>query len=293
MTQRKFVNFAEICITVYVRAQLGEERMRFFADLYTSSGSSTVPPIVITTDNKLVDGRHRMAALKYLGETGCVCDIIECKDNFELTIAAMKANVGGSKDLTMADVRQSIMRLLCEGYSQKKITAQLPFPKEMCRKYVKEGFTMLKQQKTTLAVREVQTKHATLAEAAHRYHLQQRVIQNAVARAERKEVEGELSNVGAVKGHITSRYGNLSKSMGGYFRRLVERYSAGDFTEAQMRDIMAHVLHQARGHLGAMNDWNDRFDVMLKTNRPLIEYPMPPKKLPVSGPTLDQQSGGN
>lgn len=293
MSTRKFVNFAEICITVYVRTQLTEERMRFFADLYTSSASSTIPPIVVTSDNKLVDGRHRMAALKFLGEDGCVCDIVDCKDNFDLTIAAMKANVGGSKELTVADIRQSIMRLLEEGNSQRKIIAQLPFPKECSRKWTKESFTMRKQQKTTLAVREVLAKQSTVAEAAHRYHLQVRVIQNAVTRSEKKEAEGELSNVGAVKGHLTSRYYHLSRSMGNYIKKLMERYSAGDFTESQIRDIMAHVLHQARVHLGGMTDWNDRLDVMLKTNRPLVEHPMPPKKLPVSGPTLDQQAGGN
>lgn len=293
MTQRKFVNFADICVTVYVRKQLDEERVRFFADLYTSSAASTVPPIVVTTENKLVEGRHRIAAFKYLGESGTVCEIIECKDDFELTIAAMKYNVGGPKALTMNDVRQCIMRLLDNGYSQKKVIAHLPFPKEMCRKYVRESFTMLKHQRETMAAAEVRAGRATVQEAAHRYHLQQRVVQNAIAKQEKKESQGELSNVGSVKGCITARYQGLSKKMGRYFRQLDERYKAGDFTEAQMRDIFAHVLHQARVHLGAMEDWNSRLDVTLKTNRPLIVSPMPPKKLPVSGPTIEQLAGGN
>lgn len=292
--QRQFVNFADICITVYVRKQLDEEHMRFFADLYTSSASSMIPPIKVSTDNKLVDGRHRMAALKYLGETGCVCEIIQCKDSFDLTIEAMKANVGGSKLLTMAEIRQTIMRLLEEGYSQKKTIAALPYPKEMSRKYVRNSFTMLKHQRETMAAAEVRAKRMTVPEAAHRYHLQQRVVQHAVVKQEKKDSQGgDLSNIGSVKGCITARYQALSKKMGRYFRQLDERYKAGDFSEAQMRDIFAHVLHQARVHLGAMEDWNSRLDVTLKTNRPLIVSPMPPKKLVISEPPLDQLAGRN
>jgi hypothetical protein len=193
----------------------------------------------------------------------------------------------------MAEVRQTIIRLLDEGNSQKKIIAQIPFPKELSRKLVKAAFTMRKHQKTILAAREVQSKRSTLAEAAHHYGLQQRVVENCIARLEKADKEGELSNVGAVKAAITSRYYSMTHRMANYFKSLAERYEAGDFTEDQMHDVIAHVLHQARGHQGAMADWKDRFDVMLRTRRPLMTSPMPPKKLPVSGPMTEDSPRGN
>lgn len=282
-TQRKYIKFSEICVNVYVRQQLSDERVRLFADFYTSSSAGSIPPIVVTTDNKLVDGRHRIAALKSLDEAGAVCDIVECRDNFELTMAALRANVGGSKELTMADIRQTIITLLMQGNSMRKITDQIPFPKEMSRKLVKAAHTMLIGQKTYAAAVAVKREELTPEAASKTYGIPVKNIHRQIAKAAAKENElSELSNVGSVKAVVTRKYYAMSTKMGNYFKKLAERYEHGDFSEEQILEIMAHVQHQARNHVGAMSDWNDRFSVMLKTRRPLISNPMPPKKLEVN-----------
>jgi len=287
--QRKYMKFSEICVSVYVRQQLSEERVRFLADLYTSSASGSIPPIQVTQDNKLVDGRHRMAALKFLGEDGTVCDIVQCADSFEITIAALKANVGGSKELTMADIRQSIISLLNSGNSMKKITAQLPFPKELSRKLVKASHTIWMTQRTVLAAQAVNRRELTVEEASKKYSILQRVIQKNLTKMKERETDAvALSNMGSVKGSLTQKYYGLTTKMGNYMKKIAERYEQGEFTEAQVLEILAHVMHQARNHVGAMNDWNDRFSVMLKTRRPLIISPMPTKKLAVSDPSQQQ-----
>jgi hypothetical protein len=288
-TRKQFIKFADICINVYVRTQVSEERVRWFADLYTSSAAGTIPPIQVNGNNVLIDGRTRMLALKYLGETGCVCEIHEeVKDNFDITIAAMKANVGGAKELTGADIRQTIIRLLENGESRRRIVAELPFPKEVSKKLVKAADVIWTNQKCQRALNQYRSKeYASLADAAEANGVAASTVETFTAKAERRErEEGELSNTGSFKGTITSRYYGMTNRMGNYFKKLAVRYEVGDFSEAQVREIVAHVQHQARIHAAAMQDWSDRFDVMIKTRRPIVESPMPPKKFQVNEKTL-------
>jgi hypothetical protein len=279
---RKYVDFGDICISIYVRQQLSEERVALFQELYTSSSAGTVPPILVSPNFHLIDGRHRLAALKGLGEKGAVCEIVGATDPFDMTICALKANVGGSKELSMSDIRQTIIRLLEAGNSQRKITAALPFPKELSRKLVKTATAIRHRQAETMATIQVMAGQMSPEEASSKFHLPVALI-NKLVEKRRNGEEELLTNPGSLKGAFTQRYYAFTKRMGITFKKLLKRFEDGEFTEAQVQEVIVHVLHQARNHESAMKDWENRFKVMLHTHAPMSGK-IPTKKLDIGPP---------
>src|ERR1700741_1946329 len=106
---RKYFKLDDIHVTVYVRKEASQERIQFFAELYTSTDADKIPLILVSQEGILIDGRHRLQALKYLEVEGVECEVKTCRDNFELTMAALKANIGGAKELTLSDIRKTII----------------------------------------------------------------------------------------------------------------------------------------------------------------------------------------
>jgi hypothetical protein len=75
------VPVSEIKIPVYVRKQADDDRVLFFAELYNAKAD--IPPIQITVDNRLVDGRHRLLAQELNDQTHVECEIVESYSTLE------------------------------------------------------------------------------------------------------------------------------------------------------------------------------------------------------------------
>jgi hypothetical protein len=274
----KYFKLDDITVTVYVRKEASQERVQMFADLYTSKVAHTIPLIVVTQDGVLIDGRHRLMALRYLGEPGYDCEVRQCYDNFDLTMEALKANMGGSKEVTMAEIRKNIIDLLQQKYSRKKIIAGLPFPKEMSTQLYHDAESNWIVARTRFACYLVRDKNYTVEEAAAHYSVTALSVKRELNRMKKREADQEsVSDMGTIKQIITNRYYGLTKKQGNYFKKLIDKYENGDLTDVMLTEAMAHVDHQVRIHQSAMNDWKERVKVQIQTRRPLPE--MSPKKL--------------
>jgi hypothetical protein len=278
---RRTIRLDEITVKSYVRSAPSEERVLLFMDLLTSDESDRVPPMTIRPNGELIDGRHRLMAYQRLQvETVEVAVDPSIRDDCDLTMAAIRANVGGSKELSFADIRKSIIDLLAKGFSQSRIRKGLPYPKDMARRFLADAQTQWRRARLSAAVISVKNKTMTTEVAAAAYKIEADDI-TCFIRRETKGDELQLSNMGSAKGAITVKYYGFSKRMTLFYKRLAQKYEEGVVTEAQLLEIVAHSEHQARVHLGHIQDWVGRFKVMVQTRRPILpsDGKLPQKKL--------------
>src|SRR5207248_3053577 len=105
------VKLTSIQTAFFVRKRLDEDRVIQLA-LLMENGAD-IPPIRITEDHILIDGRHRIEAARLASWTAIDAQIEPSQSDKGLLITeAFNANCGGSVPPTRADILFTIQQLL-------------------------------------------------------------------------------------------------------------------------------------------------------------------------------------
>lgn len=152
---------------LFVRQALNPEHALFLAELVENG--VTLPPIKITHELVVIDGRHRIEAHELNNRTEITCEVVDVKNETDLIAEAYKANIGGSLPPTPQDTEHTIMLLLDRDETMKRIAELLGLPAGMARKYINSVKSKTSRQKLMNAASAVTDGGLTVAKAAEQY----------------------------------------------------------------------------------------------------------------------------
>ena len=210
---------ADIATRFFVRAQVNvnNEHVLLLKRLYETGAK--VPPILVTDDNVMIDGRHRMAALEMLGRTETLCEVVNVESRADAIAMALAANAGGSLPASNNDINH-VIRLLLE---QRKSTGDVKEVKK------NEGEVRLKR-----AVAALRNDDITIGEAAEKYGVEVSSIRNRIKAPETSNV----SNISHVIGGISLRALSFSASMREIARKAIKQREEGLVDDAYVLAIL-------------------------------------------------------
>ncbi len=263
MTSKKFkLPLTAIKETFFVRAKLDEDWILQLAQLIENR--QELPPIEVTKDHELVDGRHRIEAYKLNNRTEIECVLVEETDRLKLVALAFTANVGGSKPPTQEDIKFTIRTLLRDGVSRRKIIEMMPFPKEVTRRYVDDVQSAEAKQRMNQAVDAVVEGEMTVKDAAEKLAVDPIKLKETL-KGKKKTVKSGRSLVAQYKTIFTVQFRRLSLSNGKHMGNLVEKYRDGLVTHAEMQELYDHLgglmEQMKRAHAGRVK----RFQAAVKS----------------------------
>lgn len=257
------VRIDSIQTTFFVRKKLDEDRVVQLALLMQNE--APVPPIRITEDFVLIDGRHRIEAAKLAGWATIKAEVVPSnKDRGELIAEAFSANVGGSAPPTRADILFTIQQLLQQGWGEARIAKFFPFPKAVVRKYVNDTRSKIHDARVNQAVADVRDRGFTLLQAAENRDIEPEAIKAAMTKVSKK-----IANKEEYKGNLTSRFRSLSRANAHLFEKLLEAHQDGEVSVDYVREVMDHTRELHVQAMRSFDGWEKRLALAINEERGL------------------------
>lgn len=256
------VKVADLKTNLFVRKALDQNHALYLAELVENGVE--LPPIKVTEDFVVVDGRHRIEAYELNKITTVKAQIVIVDDETELIAEAYRANTGGSKPPTPEDTEHTIMLLLDRNESMKRIGELLGLPAAMARRYANDVRSRMSRQKLQKAASAVTDGGLTVAKAAEQYEVEAEKLKDVLSGHRRKHRQG----IKELQVTVTKTHKSLSLKDAAVIRRLLEKYEDGDVTESQVRGIFEQIegLHKRANR--AIADWKKRFEAMNGGKKP-------------------------
>lgn len=243
----------------YVRRILDDDTVINYALIYEAD-PERMPPIKVTPDWVVVDGRHRVAAALYAGLKEIKAIVIPTPEDFgELIVTAFTCNVGGAKPPTKQDITLTVKSLLQLGWSSAKIAKSLPFPLSVARRYVSDTQTSIRRALINQALDAVNEQNLTLAQAAAKYGLEPQELKSRINSQRRT---GPIE-VEAVKGNMSTRYKGYTLQNTLAINRVFDDYLDGQLSEVKVRDILTHLGKLSKSHMESILGYRERFEAMV------------------------------
>jgi hypothetical protein len=248
--------------TFFVRKALDEDRVVQLSLLI--EGGTALPPIRVTDDRQLIDGRHRVEAYRLSGWTTIPAIIEPRRDKGELIADAFASNCGGSVPPTRADILFTIQQLLQQGWGRGRIIKALPFPKSVSERYIDDTQSKIRQSQINQAIIDIRDRGFTLAQAAANRGLTEEAIK-AKMNAKGKRIAGSEE----YKGNMSTRFRSLSRTNAALFQKLLTAYEDGEINIDYVRDVMNHCQTLHAQSLRSFESWRTRLSSVLDSERKL------------------------
>lgn len=250
----KTVSISNLKTNLFVRQALNEDHVQYMGELIESG--VVLPPIKITRDNVVVDGRHRIAAHELNDKTMIEAEIVDVADESDLIASAYKSNVGGSLPPTRQDTEHTILLMIERDVSVKRIGEMLGLLPGMARKYVKEVQSKAARQRLMDAARAVTEGGLTVAQSAEKYGVDPEKLKDFLSGKRRSNKFG----VAEVQRALTTRYRSLGQKNAALIKRLLEKREDGDMSDRQVRQVLAHIEQLQKKSARSIADWVSRFN---------------------------------
>lgn len=252
----KTVRIEDLKTNLFVRTTLDQDHALYLAGLI--EGGVKLPPIQITEDNMVIDGRHRIEAYQLNDYIEVRCEVVDVADELDLIKRAYRANTGGSKPPTPQDTEHTIMLLLDRGMAQKDIAPHIGLPMSMARTYITQVKSKMNRAKLLKASKSVTDDGLTVAKAAEKHEVDVDKLKELLSGRRNKHKPG----VAETQRTLTFRYKSLGLSNANTLKRLIEKYEDGDVPERQVNAIFDHLKSLQKQSERAVADWRKRFEGM-------------------------------
>lgn len=261
----------EIKETFVIRLALNQEHVGYLKSLIESG--IDFPPILVSEDDKeLIDGRHRIAALRALDFTDTLCELRQFASQSDKIITALQCNVGGSLPPTEADVSHTMQILLTAGESRKsiieKISEKVGFPPQLIKQHLDYVQSNLAKARLKKAVSAVVTGGETVPEAAAKFGVKLETLQ---ANLEEKSEDNTAVNVNQLKSHLSVNFNKLNSIFGHNLSRVVRDLSDGVTKPEEAKEIIAHVNKLVARLNHRHEEWLKRFEVHIGSTASAVE----------------------
>jgi hypothetical protein len=249
---------ANLSQTFFVRKALDDDRVLLFADLFEAG--QEVPPIEITPEGEVIDGRHRIAALEFLDRTEVACVIVqEAMSHGELILRAFTANCGGAKPPTRADIYHTIELLILEGVPLKRIIEGMPFPVDATKAYIKVVQVNMKRANMRRAIAAIADKDMTIVAAAEKFGVNEDELRAELKGNKKKRAPG----LAVIKSNLSNEAKGTTNHRAAVLRRTIQEFGEGTLPEKTARAIFDHVEHLIRQSQKSFNGWKTRLQAAI------------------------------
>jgi ParB-like chromosome segregation protein Spo0J len=250
----KMVLIKDLHMNLFVRESLNQDHALFLAELIQNKVK--LPPIKVTPDLVVIDGRHRIEAHELNDLTQIEVEVLELTDEIRLISEAYKSNIGGSLPPTTQDTEHTVMLLLERRETKKRIGELLNLPAGMARKYVNSVESKIARQKLRGAVEAVTDGGLTVPKAAEQHGVDTNKLKEALSGHKKKNKWG----VAEVQRNLTSRFRSEGQKNARLIMSLIEKYEDGDVSEKQVKDIFTHIEKLQQQSTRSVVQWKKRFN---------------------------------
>lgn len=253
------VRIDQILVRFFVRKRVDEDRVLFFAELY--GARAPVEPIRVVTDTfVLLDGRHRLEAMKLCDMTEAECELVPPPPTeAEAILDAFLGNLGGSKPPTMEDMEHTIDLLLDAGMRDREIMGRMNIPAAFSRKLLQNVHGKRTRRRVQSAARDVRDGNATVTEAATKHGVAVDALQSELGAARPKKGKQDLSGL---KSGISRRFKSVSLQNGALLKGMLQRYEDGELHPRTIESVIAHIAHCLKSAQRSLDDWSRRYSAM-------------------------------
>ncbi len=252
-TKTEVVKIADLKKNLFVRTALNHDHAVMLGILMENGVA--LPPIKITRDRAVIDGRHRIEAHELNNLDAIEAEIVEVGDENELIGEAYRANTGGSLPPTKQDTEHTVMLLLDRNESKKRISGLLGLPAGMARRFISEVQSKLARAKLQRAHAAVTEGGLSVPKAAEQYGVAEEKLREACGGGRRRLTRGVVE----MRRTLTTMYKGVSQRNAAFLRSLLDKYEDGDVQEKQALEAFEHLENLQKGSARAVADWKKRF----------------------------------
>jgi transposase-like protein len=249
------VPIAELREDFYVRQLLNENHAIMLGCLLEDGVE--LPPILITPDYQVIDGRHRISAHDMIGRTEIRAQIIDDTNKVNLIAMAYNANTGGALPPTKEDTEHTIRLLLGQNVSEKKIKEMLEVPNSLSRKWIDNVKSKINRKKLMTALDAISEGGLTAKQAADKYGIPPNKLKEALSGRRKKKYEEDA--VSAMKKELSKRFSSFNQQTAHMLGKLLKLVEDADVTPKQANDIINDLEKKQANSARNVAKWKKRF----------------------------------
>lgn len=247
------VNLDAIRETFYVRTRLDLDHVQQLADLYKAGAK--LPALKVTDSGVLVDGRHRLHALRLLGWKAASVEYVADKEVGELIGDALLSNVGGALPPTHTDITSSLGQMIESGLANSVIMKRLTvkWPHAVAKRYLDDAHSNLSKERVIRAMRAVTEEGKTVAEAALLHKVKLDALKLALGGKKRRK-----TTVAEFKGALEVIVRSRGQKIGALLRKAQAEYEEGQLTKKQLEELVDQAELSTKRAMASIQDWHKR-----------------------------------
>ncbi|MBN2093879.1 MAG: ParB N-terminal domain-containing protein [Candidatus Zambryskibacteria bacterium] len=248
------VKLADLNTNLFVREELDQDHVLYLAELIQNGVA--LPPIEITKDYDVVEGRHRIEAFELNSIKNVEAKILSFSSDSEMIGYAYKSNAGGHKPPTTADTEHTVALLIKNGETIKCIAEILGLPPSLTRKYVRTIKSKISRQKINSAVSAVTEGGLTAPKAAEKYGIEVEKLKETLSGKRKKQ---RTNGIAEIFTSLTTNYKSASQKNAAIFKKLRDQYDDGDVSKKQILEVIKRIKDLQKKHVRSLDHWEKRF----------------------------------
>ena len=235
-----------------IRSTMNEDHVIFLWTLIDAGVS--LPPIKITEDYSIVDGRHRRAAYQNADFTTIKAEIIKTDGAIDIVREALGANMGGALPPTKLDIYRTMTILVNRGYSKERIIKELKpiLPLGLIRSAHHNAIWQINNKKVNETIDLMTTSSLTLEKAAK--------ITGADMKAVKDKLERKKKINPNIEGNLTQMFSHFNMCLGKIVSKLFQDYEDGEETKLKMKGVFERLSKLISNQNRMYFDWNKRWN---------------------------------
>lgn len=254
------VNISELKDSFYVRTETNQKHVEYLASLI--GGDVDLGPIRITDDYKIIDGRHRVEATKFLNLPTIRAIVEKDGDLFLLVKKALSSNMGGALPNTREDLRHSITFLIEQQQaSYQKIITQLSdiYPHGMIKAIYGDAISRINNKKLAKALFLLRDGNITLSKAADAVGIPEKYLSDAIKRKGTKLTPQRW--IADEKLLFKRRYSHVNKCNAQARIHIFQKFDDGELRENEVDSFLDYFGQQVARQQQIYSDWRKRWNV--------------------------------
>lgn len=255
----KKVVLADLKTTFFTRIAIDENRVVLFSDLFEAG--ERVRPIIISNKNEIIDGRHRVEAMRRVGIIDTMAYISKTDNAIDNIIQSVRENLGGSLPPTQADLEHTIEMLVNQGMKKTEIITQFPIVKSLAAKYYKHVIERLHKKQVDLALDRVVHGTMSIQDAATKYKVDFDELQGLMSTRRERSNENIL---GMTLGHVEQRVRALSQMLSKGTVAMVQQYRDNAIGADELKQFRKRVLESSKRIARGGEQLAARIDAVLR-----------------------------
>jgi len=236
----------------FVRLELDQKRVEHFMQLY--KGGTKLPPILVSRDGVIIDGRHRVAALKALDKSSVDVEWMDEADRGKLLVIALQSNLGGAQPPTNEDIVYAIEQMFDAGMIGADISKQFPWPSIITNNYLDKARLNLKEKNLRKAKAAVISQGKTVEEAAVKFNVPLGTLKDALAGGKKKRKTEAYD----YKGGLTELFRSKGGAMGQIMRKIQSQWENNELSWDEVDNLVNQIEKHGKDVIRSGADWRKR-----------------------------------